>query len=80
MTRYYNQQKKFDLAAEMSQKASDLAAAPAPVAPAAAGAGAKPAGTAAAGAAAAAPPPAPTANSETLYNQGVVLWNAGKYR
>jgi tetratricopeptide (TPR) repeat protein len=80
LTRYYNQQKKYDLAAEMSQKASDLASAPAPLAPAPAGAGAKPAaGTGATGAAAATPPPAPTANSETLYNQGVVLWNAGKY-
>jgi tetratricopeptide (TPR) repeat protein len=74
LTRYYNSQKKYELAAEMSQKASDLAAAPAPLTPAGTGAAAAPAG-----AAGAAPPPPPTANSETLYNQGVVLWNSGKY-
>jgi tetratricopeptide (TPR) repeat protein len=67
LTRFYNQQRKFDLAAEASKKASELAAAPAPLAAGAPGA--------APGAAA----PAPSANSETLYNQGVVLWNAGKY-
>jgi tetratricopeptide (TPR) repeat protein len=68
LTRLYNTQKKFDLAAEASQKASDIASGPA-AAPAAGAAGAP-------GAVAAAPP---TANSETLYNQGVVLWNAQKY-
>jgi len=76
LTRYYNSQKKFDLAAEMSKKASDLAAAPTPAPVAAGAAGAKPA---AGGAAAAAPPAAPSVNSETLYNQGVVLWNSGKF-
>jgi TolA-binding protein len=76
LVRFYNAQKNFDLAAEMSKKAADLAAAPvaAPGAPAAGGAagGAAPApGTPVAAG------PAPT--SETAYNQGVVLWNAKKY-
>lgn len=67
LTRLYNSQRKFDLAGEASQKASDLAAAP-------------PAGAATVpGAAGAAAAPAPSASSETLYNQGVVFWNAGKY-
>jgi len=77
LARTYNIQRKFDLAGEASAKAADLAntvGAPAPGAPAAGAAGA--AGTA--GAAAAAPAPA-APNSETLYNQGVILWNSGKY-
>jgi tetratricopeptide (TPR) repeat protein len=77
LARTYNTQKKFDLAAEASSKAADLAntvAAPAPAAPGAPGA------PGAAGAAAAAAAPAAAApNSETLYNQGVILWNSGKY-
>lgn len=55
LTRFYNTQKKFDLAAEASKKASEV------------GGGA--AGAAGGG----------SASSETLYNQGVVLWNAQKY-
>lgn len=55
LTRFYNTQKKFDLAAEASKKASE------------AGGGAAAAGGAGG------------ASSETLYNQGVVLWNAQKY-
>jgi tetratricopeptide (TPR) repeat protein len=54
LTRFYNTQKKFDLAAEASQKASE------------AGGGGGAAGST-------------SASSETLYNQGVVLWNAQKY-
>jgi tetratricopeptide (TPR) repeat protein len=46
----YNAQKKFDLAAQASQKAAQLAAA---------GGGG--------------------GSAETLYNQGVILWNSGKY-
>jgi TolA-binding protein len=72
LARTYNTQKKFDLAAEASSKAAEMAnvvGAPAPAAPGAPGA---------AGAAAAAPAPA-APNSETLYNQGVILWNSGKY-
>lgn len=49
----YNNQRKFDLAAEMSAKAAEL--------------------TSAAGAAG-----APGGNADALYNQGVILWNAGK--
>ena len=80
LTRIYNTQRKFDLAAEASQKAADLAAAPAPL-PAGAPGAAPAAGAAGAGAAGAvaAAAPAPSANSETLFNQGVVLWNQGKY-
>lgn len=48
----YNSQKKFDLAVQMSQKASELSAA-------SGGAGG--------------------ASAETMYNQGVTLWNAQKY-
>ncbi|HEX5109072.1 MAG TPA: tetratricopeptide repeat protein [Vicinamibacterales bacterium] len=69
LARTYNTQKKFDLAAEASSKAADLAnnvSVPA-------------AAPGAAGGAAAAAAPAPSANSETLYNQGVILWNSGKY-
>ena len=47
----YNSQKKFDLAAEASKKAQELAGA----------AGAS------------------GASAEATYNQGVILWNAGKY-
>ena len=47
----YNSQKKFDLAAEASKKASELAGS---------------AGAAGGGA-------------EATYNQGVILWNGGKY-
>ena len=73
LVRYYNAQKNFDMAAEMSKKAADLANAPTPGAPAAGaapGAGGAAAPSTVAGA-------APT--SETAYNQGVVLWNAKKY-
>jgi TolA-binding protein len=73
LTRLYNSQRNFERAAEMSQKAAELAAAPPPL-PAGAGAKADAAGAAAAPAA-----PATSANSETLYNQGVVLWNSGKF-
>jgi len=65
----YNQQRKFEEAAEMSAKAAELSAAAAPPAGAAgeAGeAGAPPAGGGGAGSAAAS------------YNQGISLWNAGK--
>lgn len=69
LTRLYNTQRRFDLAGDASQKASDLAAAPQPPGTAAA---ASADGTAAAA-------PAPSASSETLFNQGVVFWNSGKY-
>jgi tetratricopeptide (TPR) repeat protein len=76
LTRLYNTQRNFERAAEMSQKAADLAAAP-PPAPLATGAdGAKPADGAPAAPAA---PVSTSASSETLYNQGVVLWNSGKF-
>jgi superkiller protein 3 len=59
----YNAAKKFDLAAEASKKAMDLvSAAPATGAPGATGA--------------AAAPSAPSASQ--IFNQGVILWNAGK--
>lgn len=76
LVRFYNAQKNYDMAAEMSKKASDLANAPTP-APGAPAAGAAPAAGGAAGAPATVAGPAPT--SETAYNQGVVLWNAKKY-
>ena len=72
LVRYYNSQKDFEKAAEMGQKAADLAAAPPPPPPAAAGA-------AAAAAPTAPPPPTPGASSETAFNQGAILWNAKKY-
>ena len=72
LVRYYNAQKNFDLAAEMSKKASELSAA-------AAAAPAPAAGAQGAAASEAPPPPPPTTTSETAYNQGVVLWNAKKY-
>lgn len=59
----YNTQKKFDLAAEASKKAMDLSTA------AAAGA---------AGGAPGAPGAAPAGNASQVFNQGVILWNAGK--
>src|SRR4029450_8363487 len=60
----YNAAKKFDLAAEASKKAMELvAAAPAGGAPGAPGA--------------AGPGAAATSASQT-FNQGVILWNAGK--
>lgn len=75
LTRLYNSQRKFDQAAEASQKAAELAKSP--------GGGAAAPGAVAAGGAdaagGAAPAADPSAGSETLYNQGVVLWNAGKY-
>jgi Flp pilus assembly protein TadD len=61
----YNAEKKFDQAAEASKKAMELATA----APAAGAAGA-------AGGAAGAAPAGPSASA--VYNQGVILWNAGK--
>jgi tetratricopeptide (TPR) repeat protein len=75
LARTYNTQRKFDLAAEATTKAAELAAnTPAtPTTPATPGADGAPASktpTAIVGA-------APT--SETLYNQGVILWNSGKY-
>jgi TolA-binding protein len=76
LVRYYNAQKNFDMAAEMSKKAADLANAPTP-APGAPAAGAAPAAGGTAPAPTVAAGPAPT--SETAYNQGVVLWNAKKY-
>jgi TolA-binding protein len=76
LVRFYNAQKNYDMAAEMSKKASDLANAPTP-APGAPAAGAAPAAGGAAPAPATAAGSAPT--SETAYNQGVVLWNAKKY-
>jgi tetratricopeptide (TPR) repeat protein len=83
LTRFYTFQKMPELALEMSQKATELASAetaPAAAATApAAGGGAAPAADGAAAAAPAPPAPPPSASSETLYNQGVVLWNAGKY-
>ena len=72
LVRYYNSQKQFDQAAEMSKKASELSAA-------AAAAPAPAAGAQGAAGNAATPPPPPTTTSETAYNQGVVLWNAKKY-
>jgi outer membrane protein assembly factor BamD (BamD/ComL family) len=60
LTRLYNDQKKFDLAAEMSRKASELGG----------GGGAPGAGGAAGGGG---------ASTEALYNEGVTLWNAGKF-
>ena len=60
LTRLYNEQKKFDLAAEMSRKASEL------------GGGAPAAGGAAGGGGGG-------ASTEALYNEGVTLWNAGKF-
>ena len=79
LTRLYNAQKKFDLAAETSNKAIELSSAPPPGAAPAPGAPGAPAAGGAPGApgAVAAAPSGP--GSETLYNQGVVLWNAGKY-
>ena len=66
LTRLYNTQKKYDLAGDASKKASELASAPPPLA-------AGPPGSTPAAPVAAAP------SSETLYNQGVVLWNSGKF-
>jgi tetratricopeptide (TPR) repeat protein len=59
----YNAEKKFDLAAEAGKKAMDLVAA----SPPGAGAGGAP-GTSS----------APTASASQVFNQGVILWNAGK--
>lgn len=58
----YNAEKKFDLAVETQKKAGELQAAPAG-APGAPGAP---------GAA------APAGNANSVFNQGVILWNAGK--
>lgn len=55
----YNAQRKFDLAAEASKKALELAGS----------------GTGAPGAAGGAPA---GGNASAIYNQGVILWNAGK--
>ena len=77
LVRFYNAQKNFPMAEEMSKKAAELANAPVGAPAGAAG------GAPAAGGAAPAPgtvvaaAPAPT--SETAYNQGVVLWNSKKY-
>ena len=60
----YNAEKKFDQAAEASKKAMELATATPAAGAAGAGAGA--------GAAHAAP------SGAAVYNQGVILWNAGK--
>jgi tetratricopeptide (TPR) repeat protein len=82
LTRLYNAQKKFDLAADASTKAVELSSAPAPLGttPAAGAAAGAPAAGAAGAPGAPAAAAAPTGpGSETLYNQGVVLWNAGKY-
>jgi tetratricopeptide (TPR) repeat protein len=80
LARTYNSQKKFDLAAEASKKAADLAAAAAAPPAAAAGGAPDAAGAKAAASSGAASAAAATgASSETLYNQGVVLWNSGKY-
>lgn len=58
----YNAEKKFDLAVETQKKAGELQSS-------AAGA---PGATGAAGAA------APAGNANSIFNQGVILWNAGK--
>lgn len=59
----YNAEKKFDLAVETQKKAGDLQAAGTAAAPGAAGAAG---GT------------APAGNANSVFNQGVILWNAGK--
>jgi TolA-binding protein len=77
LTGFYNFQKNPELALEMSQKASELERAAPPPAAAPGTAAATPADGATGAAPAPAPPPA--ASTETLYNQGVVLWNARKF-
>jgi Flp pilus assembly protein TadD len=75
LARFYNAQKQPEKAVEASQKATELssgAAAAAPAAAAAAGADAKTA-------ASAAPVAAAGPSSEALYNEGVILWNGGKF-
>ena len=73
LARIYNNQKKLELAADAAKNASDLANKPPDPPP-----GTAPAGGS--GAASTAPKVITSgAASETLYNQGVILWNAGKY-
>lgn len=62
----YNAEKKFDLAVDAQKKATDLSGTGA----------AAPGGAPGAPGAAGAAPPAGNANG--IYNQGVILWNAGK--
>jgi len=76
LVRFYNSQKQFDLAEQASKKANELSAQVNAQNAAGAAASTAKSGAPADPAAAAAPA---GANSETLYNQGVVLWNAGKY-
>jgi tetratricopeptide (TPR) repeat protein len=71
LARFYNAQKQPDKAVEASQKATELSIGIAAAAAPAAAAGDPNAG--------AAPVAAPSASSETLYNEGVILWNGGKF-
>ena len=74
LARFYNAQKQPEKAVEASQKATELSSGAAAAAPAAAGAGAD-----AKTAASAAPVAAAGPSSEALYNEGVILWNGGKF-
>jgi TolA-binding protein len=75
LARIYNNQKKFDLAAEATRKASEVASKENEPDPAAAAGTPAPSGAAAG----TKKPVASGGSSGTLYNQGVVLWNSGKY-
>jgi tetratricopeptide (TPR) repeat protein len=68
LARIYNMQNKLDLATEASNKATELATKPAE--PPTATADGKPAVVVT---------QTPEVTSDTLYNQGVILWNGGKY-
>jgi tetratricopeptide (TPR) repeat protein len=71
LARIYNSQKKFDLASDATQEAADLAAKLSGPPP-----GSAPVPGAATGVSEAV---ATSANSDTLYNRGVVLWNQSKF-
>jgi tetratricopeptide (TPR) repeat protein len=70
LARFYNAQKQPEKAVEASQKATELSTGAA-AAPAAAGGDAKGAASAA--------PAATGPSSEAVYNEGVILWNSGKF-
>jgi tetratricopeptide (TPR) repeat protein len=74
LAQIYNFQKKTDLAAEASSKATELASRPPEQVPAA---GVGPGGDAAKPTVVV--KSSPEVTSDTLYNQGVILWNSGKY-
>jgi tetratricopeptide (TPR) repeat protein len=68
LARFYNAQKQPEKAVEASQKATELSTGAAAASPAAAGGDAKAAASAATG-----------PSSEAVYNEGVILWNSGKF-